>query len=289
MILLMGASSQIGYFLLQHLSYKHYPALAVSRRSPPAWGISRDICWMQHDLDEEALPSDASILISAGALRHAAAAIHTMPRLNHVIAISSSSIVNKQGTGNAEEQQVINELLEAENHLVANCEEREIALTILRPTLVYGCGLDRNLSRVVDWLNKRAWFPISGKARGLRQPVHADDIAQLCVACFEMGSMAAGEYDLGGGSTIPYKEMVRRTASAIDRPLRFLPLPEFLLAKLLDMASALPGLRGLNGAMIKRQNQDLVVDHQLAEQRLQWRPRAFEPDGECFQPPALRK
>jgi nucleoside-diphosphate-sugar epimerase len=282
MITVLGASSQIGYFLLSRLAQAHYSVLAISRNGAPDWGVLNNICWMQHDLDEQILSNDASVLISAGSLRHAAQVAEHMPRLQQVVAVSSSSVANKQGSATSEEQRVLAELQEGEQRLQALCTDRGLILTLLRPTMVYGCGLDKNLSRIAAWLQKRPWFPLAAPAHGLRQPVHADDIAKLCVHCLDLREDAAGRFDIGGATRLSYREMVLKTAKAINQPVRFIPLPASLLSLGLNGIARLPAFRGLNGAMVKRQNQDLVVDNSAAMKSLNWQPRIFEPTADCF-------
>src|SRR5690606_39634226 len=44
------------------------------------------------------------------------------------------------------EQEQIRKITQAEAALKTECEKYNIAWTILRPTMIYGCGLDRNVS-----------------------------------------------------------------------------------------------------------------------------------------------
>jgi nucleoside-diphosphate-sugar epimerase len=62
------------------------------------------------------------------------------------------------------------------------CALRQLVLTLLRPTLIYGCGLDQNISRLARIIRLCRCMLVAGQARGLRQPVHADDLAALAVA-----------------------------------------------------------------------------------------------------------
>lgn len=285
MIIVLGASSQIGYFLLQRLSRAYLPALAISRRPAPSWGMFRDAIWLQQDLEDEPLRSDGHVLFSLGTLRHAAQAVAGMPRLRQVVAISSSSVITKRDSDEAAEQAVVAELESAEQALQTLCEQRQIALTLLRPTLVYGCGMDQNLSRVIAWLRRRSWMPIAAGATGLRQPVHADDIAQLCVQCLDLGPRASGCFALGGATQLTYRDMLRLTAKAANLKLRLIPLPMAVLAPILNLLKRMPSLQGLNGAMIQRQRVDLLVDDAPARLHLHWRPREFQPTIEHFTPP----
>ena len=48
---------------------------------------------------------------------------------------------------------------------------------LLRPTLIYGLGLDRNVTAAARFIRRWHFFPLGGPGPGLRQPVHADDLA----------------------------------------------------------------------------------------------------------------
>ncbi|GAB4181821.1 MAG: NAD-dependent epimerase/dehydratase family protein [Wenzhouxiangellaceae bacterium] len=242
--------------------------------------------WLQSDLDQEPVHSDGTVLIAAGAIRHASQALAVMPRLAQVIAFSSSSVINKQNSPDAGEQAVVNELLAHERRLAEACAARGITLTVLRPTMIYGCGLDRNLCRIAGWLQRRRWFPLGWPGRGRRQPVHADDLAQLTLRCLALGAAAAGTFAVGGGTVLDYREMVRRVGAALNVKVRFIVLPVSLFAPMLDYGARFAALRGLNGAMIRRQNEDLLVDDRPARQVLNWHPQAFEPRARHFQSPA---
>lgn len=286
MILVLGASSQIGYYLAQQLSHQSLTAMAVSRQPPPAWGMHPNICWVQWDLDQQPLESDAIHLIGAGALRHVVAVAKTMPRLQHVVAFSSSSVVTKETSGSRAEQRIVEELKNGERTLRAVCSARGITLTLFRPTLIYGCGLDKSLTRVANWLKRRSWLPLAYPASGLRQPVHAEDLARLCLRCLELGADANGCYSLAGATRLTYLEMVQQVALAIDIPLKSLFLPARLLGFTLNLAArVLPGLSGLNGEMVRRQNLDLLVDDEQARVKLGWDPRPFYLEPQNLQPP----
>ena len=110
------------------------------------------------------------------------------------------------------------------------------AAIVLRPTLVYGAGRDRTLSRIAAIARPRGWFPLPRGATGLRQPVHVDDLAATAVAALRAEGAGGRGYDLPGGETLPYREMVARVLAALDPPARLVELPAPLFALL---ASAL--------------------------------------------------
>lgn len=286
MILVLGASSQIGYFLLRRLSSQPDQVLAISRRHPPSWAPVGNELWLQYNLDEEELTSDARVLIAAGPLRHALKLAQSLDRLTQVIAFSSSSVETKVRSRNKIDRQTVAQLQQGERELHDVCARRGINLSLFRPTLIYGCGLDRSVTRVAHWLQQRSWIPLAWPANGLRQPVHADDLAAICLECVARGEAANGLYALGGGETLTYRAMIDKVAAAIKVRPKIVPLPARMLSPVLNLLALLPYFRGLNGAMIRRQNQNLLVQDKKARQHLNWRPRAFTPVAADFESPA---
>jgi nucleoside-diphosphate-sugar epimerase len=68
-------------------------------------------------------------------------------------------------------------LAEAEAEVERFCAEPGVAWTILRPTLIYDEGRDGNVSRLAGLIRRFGVLPLSGEGEGLRQPVHAEDLA----------------------------------------------------------------------------------------------------------------
>lgn len=272
-LLLLGASGPIGAYLLERLAGQGVMIMAVSRRQPARAGDSA--IWLQHDMDLGPAAVEASVLVSLGPIRHALAQVEHGHRLGRVIALSSASTLFKTRSPDPAERALMAELIDLEQALEQACAERDIVLTLLKPTMIYGSGQDRNVARIGGLVSRLAVVPYAG--RGLRQPVHADDLARLIVDCLKLGRLGAGSFLLGGGETLSYPELLRRVASARGRKLRPIRLPAFLLRLFLHAAHGLGRLNDIRPAMIDRQAMDLVVDDQPARERLNWRPRPFRP------------
>ncbi|MCH8478230.1 MAG: hypothetical protein LAT56_09825 [Wenzhouxiangella sp.] len=272
-LLLLGASGPIGSFLLERLAGQGVMIMAVSRRQPAH--ADNGAIWLQHDMDLGPAAVEPSVLVSLGPIRHALAQVEHGHRLGRVIALSSASTLFKTQSRDPVERDLMAELIELEQALEYACARRDIALTLLKPTMIYGGGKDRNVSRIGGLVARLGAVPYCG--RGLRQPVHADDLAKLIVHCLKLGRLGAGKYLLGGGETLSYPELLRRIASARGRRLRLIRLPAFLVRPLLRVAHGLGHLTDIRPAMIDRQAMDLVVDDQPARERLDWHPRPFRP------------
>ncbi|WP_342674020.1 NAD-dependent epimerase/dehydratase family protein [Candidatus Accumulibacter aalborgensis] len=192
-----------------------------------------------------------------------------------VVALSSTSRFTKSGSSDSQEQSVAERLAEAEARLQAWAEARGVEWVVLRPTLIYGLGRDKNIVEIARCIRRFGFFPVFGRADGLRQPIHAQDVAGACLAALQAVDVANRAYNISGGETLPYREMVVRVFAALGCPPRLLavPLPAFRVA--VSLLHCLPRYRHWSSAMAERMNQDLVFDHHDAQRDFAFEPRAF--------------
>lgn len=276
--LLFGGSGQIGERLLQGLLAAGWQVHAFSRTAqPPRDGLH----WHLGELSQlQAPPVQAEAIFSCGPLDAFADWYRRTPlQAPRVVAFGSTSLEVKRDSLDAAERDVARRLREAEAALFAAAAERGAAATVLRPTLVYGAGRDRTLSAIAALARRSGWFVLPRSARGLRQPVHVQDLADAALAVLAHPATHGRSYALGGGEVLSYREMVRRVLAALQPPARLLPLPHALFALALAVAHARGRLRGMNRAALQRMGEDLVFDLAPAQRDFGYAPRAFAPDA----------
>ncbi len=272
-ILLLGGSGPVGKFLIDRLAGQGVQLMAVSRRQPIQ--TADHVIWVQHDLDQGPLDVQASVLVSLGPLRHVLDQVRAGRRIGRVIALSSASTLFKMGSSDPLERALMTDLAESEQALNEACRAREIELTLLKPAMIYGTGQNANVERLAGLMGRLRMVPYCG--RGLRQPVHADDLARLIVGCIIRGRSTSGTWVLGGGETLDYRAMLVRIASARGQRIRPIQAPALLIRAFLGIAHSLGRMRDIRPVMIERQRLDLVVDDSPARENLDWNPRPFRP------------
>jgi nucleoside-diphosphate-sugar epimerase len=196
--------------------------------------------------------------------------------IRRIVALSSTSRFTKVDSADGHEQVIAKRLAEAEDRIAAWAAGKGVDWCVLRPTMIYGLGRDSNISEIARMIRRYRIFPLLGRATGLRQPVHADDVAQACLAGLSSYEAAARSYNLSGGETLTYRAMVERVFTALDRGPRFVSLPLSLFRFGMALLRLLPRYRHWNAAMAERMNRDLVFDHSEAARDLGFRPRRFE-------------
>ena len=276
-ILVLGGSSQIGHFLLPRLRASGEQVLALSRHPRPG---QTGVDWLQGALPAAvpALPP-LSAIISFGPLWALAEWLSNAPLSDapRVIATSSMSAETKRDSSVPAERDISRQLREGEAALAAACARHGCAWTVLRPTLIYGAGLDKSLTPIARRAMRLRLFPLPA-GRGLRQPVHADDIAQAVLAALECPATAGRILPIGGGERLPAAEMFARVRRSLPRATVPLPLPAWLLQL---GQRALPPLRG----PLTRLDADLVADNDELRRLLGISPRPFRPESSTWLSP----
>jgi nucleoside-diphosphate-sugar epimerase len=285
--LVFGASGAIGRFLLPRLLDAGHDVFAVSREARTA--RHPGLRWVIGDLSGDTLsPSDSAAIFSLGPLDafadwFARSRVEGHPR---IVAIGSLSAKTKAASKDPREHALADRLLRAERTLAAAAEARGSVATILRASLIYGAGLDRSLTPIAEFARRWRVFPYAPGARGLRQPVHADDLAAACVALASSPS-AGGTYDVGGGERLAFATMLARVRTSLPFATLALPIPFMIARAGLGLARQLPAFRAASASALQRTNEDLVVDHAAAAADFGWSPRDFRPDASTWTPPPL--
>lgn len=272
-MLVLGATSLIGRFVLPRAVGRG--VVAVSRAARESAHGER---WVQADLGA----ADLHLPLAAAAL--SLSPIWLLPPalpalkaagVGRIVAVSSTSRFTKAQSPEPQERAVAARLAEAEAATAAFCAAQDMAWTILRPTLIYAEGLDANVSRLARVIDRWGVFPVAGEGRGLRQPVHADDLAAACLQAIDALATHGRAYDLPGGETLSYRAMVVRIFQGLGRRPRIVTLSPGLWR--LGLRAAGPLLPDVTAAMGARMDADLVFDAGPAARDLEWAPRPFRP------------
>ncbi|NDY94982.1 hypothetical protein [Wenzhouxiangella limi] len=273
-MLVLGASTAAGQrFVARAGGLDGVHLLAVSRK-PPAQSRP-GVTWLQHDLEQGPAPADPGALVSFGPVGLAAAQVEATPGIGRVVAVSSASTLFKSDSVDRQERALMDQIQADEQRLLDLCRRRDALVSLFKTTMIYGGGRDANVSRLAGLVQRLPLVPVAG--RGLRAPVHADDLAALALAVLAMDERSQGRWLLGGGERLSYPDMLRRIAAAQGHSVRVVSTPAWLLRAALSAAHALGRLRDINAAMLARQAEDLVVDDRPAREQLGWNPRVFSP------------
>lgn len=255
--------------------------MAVSRKNAPASSSakSENLNW---DLE---CAADASVLES---LANVSILIHCAPiwllparlpdlikgSLARLVVFSSTSVLSKQGSRDLREQNLVGKLRDAEASVTQFCAQHGLDLTILRPSMIYGFGLDQNVMHIARFIRRYHCMLLVGAAEGKRQPVHANDLASAALDILLLESTYAKTYEVAGGEVLSYRQMVERIFNGLQRKPRILSIPLSLFRGMLALAAKLKQF-DYTPEMANRMSQDLCYDISAAQKDFGFTPQAF--------------
>ena len=278
---LIGATSLVGQCLIPQLVGNGWTVRAFSRR----WISSDDsrVLWTKlpyapaETTDSENRPGNIPFWICAASLWILPGYFPMLEKFGarRMIAVSSTSLFTKNDSANDAEKATALKLSDAENQLKLWAESASVDWLVLRPTMIYGLGRDKNVSEMMRLIRRLGFFPLLGQARGLRQPVHAEDVAFACLAALSATGIANRAYNLSGGETLSYQDMVGRLFSALGRRPGYIRIPLWFFSAAVAVMRRIPRYRDWTMQMAERMNTDLVFDHSEAVRDLNYAPRPF--------------
>ena len=284
--LVFGGSGQIGLAVIEKLLANDWRVSAVSR---VAQSDREELKWLRGDLQGSPeqhlrrLPNQIDAVFSLGPLDHFsywyAETSLIAPR---VIAFGSTSLDTKRESEDPPERELATRLRDAEARIFETARQRQAGATVLRPTLVYGAGRDKTLTRIASLARRTSFFVLPSGAAGLRQPVHVQDLADAALAAIDAGKAYGRSYALPGGETLAYAEMVKRTLASLRPPARLIRVPTPLFKAALAGAHALGKMQSLSSAAVARMQEDLVFDMEPARRDFGYSPRGFQPTDGMF-------
>lgn len=150
-----------------------------------------------------------------------------------------------------------------------------IIYTILRPSMIYGSLKDKNMHKLILFLDRFPIFPVFGRGAHLMQPVHTEDLADVIVAAIDNQCTEGQEYNLAGPEAISYREIIDSITGKLGRNVLKINLNATLAYWLVRAFQWIPFFP-INDEQVLRLKEDKVFDISSAVTDLSFSPRSFE-------------
>jgi uncharacterized protein YbjT (DUF2867 family) len=153
--------------------------------------------------------------------------------------------------------------------------ESGLDYTIVRPTMIYGSELDKNMHRLLRFLDRSPVLPMFGSGENLWQPVYHEDCAEGVYEALVRPAAVGQSYDLPGSEPLTYLELVRTAAGALGRKPRIVRLPLEPMRLALAAAERLRLPLPIGSEQVLRLREDKAYPYDKAKRELGYAPRTF--------------
>lgn len=271
MILVTGATGYTGRFVLQRLVQAGGPVRCLVRPTSNfdelrKWGV--ELCTGDLANPAEVRGAFAGIkqVIHLAHIRYTPTIVKCLPDVvEHTILVSSLRRFSQVPSPS------VDEVIQGEECAV----QTRIPYTILRPSMIYGPGDDRNISRLAAHLKRCSWIPVCGNGEYLQQPVYVEDVVESILTVLQRPHTIGKIYALAGPEALTYNQLIDLVGAAVGvKPVK-LRLPVGLaLAGLWCLQRA--GLKGgIDEEQIRRLQEDKIFSIAAAQADLGYAPVEF--------------
>jgi NADH dehydrogenase len=253
MLLLTGATGQIGSALLQRLVASGTPVRCLVR-DPRKLGSDRvRVQIALGDLADP--PSFRNAMRGITTVVHLAASIRDQPRgsieeLNGIATWRMVSAAERAGVEHFVFFSALGatthhrtRLLRAKALAEAAVAESGLRTTIFSPSIVY--SPQDPWMRLLERLSLLPAMPLPGRGRALYQPIWGEDVADCIVSVLGGGAGHNGSarYELAGPEVLSHEEIVRLALRSFGRRRPVVPVPTPIVSRSLRLLEALAGPR----------------------------------------------
>jgi len=271
-ILVTGGTGYTGRRALPRLHSLGEPLRFLVRPESHAEGLTRpgdELVWGDLERPEDVARACEGVervlhlahIRFAGALAAAAG-----QGLRHAVLVSSTWRHSRVPSA------AVDEVIAGEAAVIAS----SLPWTVLRPTMIYGPGNDRNISRLATQVRRHGWVPIFGSGKQLHQPVFVDDVVDACLCCLALPLASRRAYDLGGAAPLTYNELVDAVGRAVGRRVRRVHLPAHPAAIALSLVERLGIRLPITALQVRRSQQSRACDIAPARAELGYCPMTFQ-------------
>ncbi len=219
-IYLFGKTSLSGEFFYKHLKLKKikYKIYSFSRDKKKGYKID-----LKNPDSFTVINNEDFILISFAPIWHLAVFLNylvnkensSLKNLKGIIACSSTSAITKRFESNNYDKNLVKKLLISERKIRSVAEKLNINCSIIRPTMIYGSFKkikDKNISKILFLMKYLKIVPIPSDS-GLRQPIHAEQLAEvvyfLMIKSLKAKTKVSNNLiNLGGDIILNYEEII---------------------------------------------------------------------------------
>jgi nucleoside-diphosphate-sugar epimerase len=276
-LVIIGASNLIAPYLIKRLKQSGQVAEVISRK-PIA--VPEGFTLTQMDLTSARnwiAPVDA-IVISLIPLWFLAQFLPRFIGVKAIVAVGTTNLFGKPES--ADERKIAADFQNAEAILREWCKRSLVHYTVLRPTLVYDGKSDKNIARMAKFIRKFHFLPVAAPAEGLRQPIHADDVARAVMGAINNEAAYDKALNIAGGEVLAYRAMAEQVFAALGMKPRLLLLPMEWLTNIFHGVEAFGLFRkeSFGNTVFQRMNEDLIFDVAEGLRILNYQPRGFKPE-----------
>lgn len=138
---------------------------------------------------------------------------------------------------------------------------------------------DRNIIKLIDFLNRIRLFPLFGKGENLMQPVHARDLGNVyCDVLMNPNVTMNNNYNFSGKNPLTYKKLFETVSKKLNEKTALVSLPLGLSFFSARIYNKLTSKALISEEQVLRMQEDKAFSYEKAKKDFGYNPVDFEED-----------
>ena len=186
---------------------------------------SFDVQRMYGDLDDEVFLGEAFLgvdtIVHIAGIHWSRQIVHAAANnfVRRMICVHTTGIYSKYKEAGEEYRNI-------DDFVYMMSKSKNIILTILRPTMIYGTINDHNVASFIRMVDKLPVMPVVNNAEYELQPVHFADLGKAYYDVLVNEKITGGhDYILSGGEEITLRDMLIEMGAYLSKRMRFVSVP----------------------------------------------------------------
>lgn len=280
MILVTGATSQVGIVLVEKLVEDGYAVRCLVRKTSDIKHIRSLGAELVYG-DIEDCDSIKGALENVDTVIHIAGIWRAFPLIRacelhelkgKVIFIGSTSRFKKLESTDEKEKFLAEQMCMAEKQI----EESNLNYVILRPTMLYGIDRDKNILHIIRFMQRFRFYPLIGSGNALKRPVYVGDVVNAVISSINNENVSKKDYIIAGKQPIKHREMLIAIRDNLPFKVFILRVPIFAGYIAIFLYKVIKPSTYVNYAMVKRVNENMSYDIVPAVRDFEYNPVDFE-------------
>ena len=270
-----GANGFTGRYVCMELIRKNMPFIVLLRpNTDPNWFIRFSIKYRFADINNlhELVPAMKSCdtLINVASIGFGAAPIlikacHEVG-IKRALFVSTTAIFTKLNSSSKSIR------LDAEYEIT----QSRLNFTIIRPTMIFGSKDDRNIFRLISWINKYPIIPVLQKGDGLQQPVFVKDVAWAIVESINNPNTKNTIFNVAGPKAIKFKKMIDIISKKLGKKIFQISINPNLAILFIKFMNFLNIKNLVSEEQVKRVIEDKNFSNKKAKELINFNPKPFD-------------
>ena len=189
--------------------------------------------------------------------------------VNRIILVHTTGIYSKFKSASFEYKTI-----EDQVKLLIGNSGKNIELTILRPTMIFGYENDRNIYKFIRFADKLPIIPVIDRGKGLIQPVHGRDLGKAYFQVLVSNNLSQ-EYILSGERSLSMFELFTLIGQYLGKKKYIISIPNQLGVLLAQIVKIVTLGRLDYVERVQRMSENRNFSHEQATQDFNYEPESF--------------